>query len=68
MIANMESGRRTSVGLSELLVLARALDVPPLELAFPVGQSELVEVLPGQEVGTWAAAKWFTGGGAVSVS
>ncbi|MFC7326281.1 helix-turn-helix domain-containing protein [Marinactinospora rubrisoli] len=61
VLANLESGRRTTVTLAELIVLARALGVPPLLLAFPVAQEEHTEVLPGQTVGTWAAAKWFTG-------
>lgn len=61
VIANLESGRRDTVSIAELLVLARALEVPPLLLVFPVGRERMTEVLPGKVTGTWAAAKWFTG-------
>lgn len=68
-IANIETGRREKttgrrrrhVTVEELLILARALDVPPVLLLFPLGHAEQVEVLPGQTVGTWAGLKWFTG-------
>lgn len=60
-IANLESGRRDTLTLTELVVLARALDVPPILLIYPVGYAETVEALPGQEVPPWTAAKWFTG-------
>jgi transcriptional regulator with XRE-family HTH domain len=61
VIANLESGRRDSVAVAELLVLARALGVPPLTLVFPLGQEQEMEVLPRTVVPTWQAAKWFTG-------
>ena len=61
VIANLESGRRDTVSVAELLVLARALRVPPLELVFPLGREEMVELLPGETVATWDAARWFTG-------
>jgi transcriptional regulator with XRE-family HTH domain len=63
VLANLESGRRGTVSVPELFVLAKALGVPPLMLLFPVGRSEFMEVLPGREMDTWAAAKWFTGEG-----
>jgi transcriptional regulator with XRE-family HTH domain len=61
VIANLENGRRESVTVAELLVLARALDVPPVLLVFPVGDAPEAEVLPGTLVRTWAATQWFTG-------
>lgn len=61
VIANLESGRRDAVSVAELLVLARALDVAPLLLVFPVGHDPVVEPLPNVVVNTWRAAKWFTG-------
>jgi transcriptional regulator with XRE-family HTH domain len=63
VIANLESGRREAVSIAEVLVLARALGVPPLELIFPLGQEggRTIEVLPNTVVGTWTAAQWFTG-------
>ncbi len=56
----IELGSR-GVDLDEVVALARALRVPPLALAFPLGRCPGVEVLPGQQVGTWEAAKWFSG-------
>lgn len=63
MIAKLEAGLRQSISVPELIVLAAALDVPPLLLALPVGdaEAETVEVLPGREVPPWTAAQWFTG-------
>lgn len=60
-IANFESGRRPTISVAELAVLGRALDVPPIELLFPVGRQEEVEVLPGQELPPWVALRWFAG-------
>lgn len=60
-LANFESGRRPTVSVAEVTVLGKALGVPPIELIFPVGRQELVEVLPGQEMGTWQSVKWFAG-------
>ncbi|MDP9430886.1 MAG: helix-turn-helix transcriptional regulator [Actinomycetota bacterium] len=59
-LSKIENGRR-GIDLDELVALARALEVPPLLLVFPLGVQEAVEVLPGANVETWAAAKWFTG-------
>jgi transcriptional regulator with XRE-family HTH domain len=61
VIANLESGRRDTVSVAEIVVLARALGVPPLLLVFPVGSNATVELLPGEIVDTWSGAKWFTG-------
>lgn len=61
VIAKLEKGIRPTISLAELLVLARAIGVTPVQLLFPIGLEELTEVLPGLTIGTWAAAKWFTG-------
>lgn len=61
VLANLESGRRPTLSLMELLVLAKILQVPPLLLIFPVGDEETIEVLPGLTMNTWDAARWFTG-------
>lgn len=61
VIANLESGRRDTVTIAELLVFAKALRVPPLLLVCPLGREPSVEVLPGAVLDTWAAATWFTG-------
>lgn len=60
VIANWEGGRRTTITLAELLVLARVLDVAPLRLIAPVGTDVLVP-LPDGAVPSWNAARWVTG-------
>jgi transcriptional regulator with XRE-family HTH domain len=61
VLANLESGRRDTVSVAEVLVLAAALDVAPIELICPVGFDEHVEMLPGIPVDPLAAMRWFTG-------
>lgn len=61
VIANLESGRRDTISVAELMVLGRALQVPPVSLVFPIGLADSAEVVPGTSVPTWAAAKWFSG-------
>lgn len=63
VIAKLEKGIRQSVSVAEVIVLGKALGVPPIELIFPIGHDELCEVLPGREMGSWQAAKWFSGEG-----
>jgi hypothetical protein len=58
---NLESGRKTSIAVTEFLVLADVLGVPPVSLLFPLGTDATVEVLPGRLVSTWDALAWFTG-------
>jgi len=60
-LADLENGRRASLTVPELLIIARALDVPPVQLVYPVGHVDAVEALPGQNVPPWTAAKWLTG-------
>ncbi len=61
-VSKIELGQR-GVDLDDVAALAHALRVSPLELMFPLGRETMVEVLPGWHMGTWAAAKWFTGEG-----
>lgn len=63
VIAKLERGLRHSVTLAEVLVLARALEVPPLSLMVPLGEEQDTEILPGDEMGTWPAARWIVGYG-----
>jgi transcriptional regulator with XRE-family HTH domain len=60
-IANYESGRKQSLDVAELLVLAAALGVPPVALLFPNLPDGDVEVLPGQVMASADAMRWFTG-------
>lgn len=58
---NLESGRKASISVADVVVLADVLGVPPVALLFPLGTSPMVEVLPGRELPTWDAVAWFTG-------
>ena len=61
-IANYESGRKQSLDVIELWVIATALGVAPLELLLPGRPDQSVEMLPGgQTATTLAAATWFVG-------
>jgi transcriptional regulator with XRE-family HTH domain len=61
VIANLENGRRESLSVAELLTLAAALEVAPLELLVPLGREPDAEILPGIHVPTWDAAQWVAG-------
>lgn len=61
VLANFEGGRRPALSVAELVVLARILGVPPVQLLFPVGRQQESHALPGEPVDTWEALKWFTG-------
>lgn len=61
VLANLENGRRDAISLPELLVIARALEVAPALLVFPIGQTDKVEFLPGTVASPWLAAQWFSG-------
>lgn len=60
-VQNLESGRRRHLEVGEVVALAAALDLPPILLLYPLGDREEVELLPGQTVSTWDAARWFMG-------
>jgi transcriptional regulator with XRE-family HTH domain len=60
VINNLETGRRASFGVAELLVVAKALDVGPISLLFPLGRQASIEILPALEVPVWEAVAWFT--------
>jgi transcriptional regulator with XRE-family HTH domain len=66
VIANLESGRRTTVTVAEVLVLAQALEVPPAVLLFPVGYATEVEVLPEAVIEPLEAIGWVAGTVAIS--
>src|SRR5436189_2455562 len=60
-IANLESGRKRSLDIAELLIIAAALEVPPVTLLYPDLPNGEVEVLPGQFVSSTVALLRFTG-------
>jgi hypothetical protein len=61
VLANLESGRRETVSVAEVLVLAAALDVAPIDLICPVGFDKQIEMLPGRAMDPLPARRWFTG-------
>ena len=61
VIANLENNRRDIVTVAELLILAAALDVPPVLLVAPVGRARAQEVLPGVQTSPWRARGWIHG-------
>lgn len=60
VIAKLEKGLRQTITVADLLALARALDVPPVTLLFPLNEPE-VELLPGERRGVWSSLLWLTG-------
>jgi len=60
IIANIESGRRRSVSIDEVLVLAKVLDVTPPYLMEPDPDSEGLRV-GDATIGHELAHKWLTG-------
>lgn len=59
-ITNLENSRRGMVTVEELLVLAAALDAPPLELLRPSADDELA-VTPDLAVDAERLVLWFAG-------
>ena len=68
VLANLESGRRDTISVAEVLVLAAALDVAPIDLICPVGFDEQTEMLPGALMDPLSAMRWFTGEWKLDVS
>ena len=58
-LADLENGRRVTFTVAELLVIAAALEIPPLRLIVPLDR-EKVELLPGDETNPWVAMQRFT--------
>ncbi|MFJ8309824.1 MULTISPECIES: helix-turn-helix domain-containing protein [unclassified Streptomyces] len=63
VIAKLEKGIRQTVSVADLLVLAKALDLPPLALVFPVGYEEETEVLPERLEHPVTGLRWASGEG-----
>lgn len=60
-IWEIEAGKRKSIAVPELLIIARALEVPPALLLFPGMPDKPVEALPGWSTASITAAAWFSG-------
>ncbi len=61
VIANLENGRRSSVDVAEVLVLAKVLGVPPVVFLVPLGEVGEIELLPGSMYNTGEALQWVCG-------
>lgn len=66
VLANMEVvGRRQDVGITELMTIAQALDVPLLQLLIPFDQvgdeRTLLRITPQIELSSWHALFWLSG-------
>lgn len=61
VIMRLEHQRRDNVSVSELSVLAAALEISPVLLLYPLGQDEQTEYLPGRKAPTFDAARWWSG-------
>lgn len=60
-LSQLESGNRRSISVAEWLVLAAALEVPPLLLLWPKYPDGRVNMLPEFRVDTFDAHKWVAG-------
>ncbi|WP_395705053.1 helix-turn-helix domain-containing protein [Rhodococcus ruber] len=60
-LTNLETGRKESVVVQEVAILAEALGVPAVELLFPGLPDGPFEYLPGQTATAWKALEQFTG-------
>lgn len=60
-VSDLELGRKKTVTVAELVVLAMALGVPPVELLYPDLPHGPVDVWPQVEVPSIAAVQWFSG-------
>ena len=61
VIADLENGRRKYVAVHELIVLAEALSVSPLELLYGNDNGALIEYVPGDQVQRTVAVQQFSG-------
>lgn len=60
-VSNLESGRRDSITVGEVMAFAAVLEVPPALLLFPIGTDDPVSILPGQTTNPWTAYQCFIG-------
>lgn len=60
-VAKLETGRRESISVQELLALALVLDVPPSWLLVDPKADTRVPIAEGVEVDPWSALLWMSG-------
>ncbi len=60
-ISEIETGRRKSITVTDLILLAAALNTTPVALVYPGPYMEPTRFTPNQEVPEIWAAQWFSG-------
>lgn len=60
-ISEIETGRRKSITVADLTILAAALDTVPIALIYPGPYDENIRALPQLEVPQIWAVRWFSG-------
>lgn len=60
-ISDLETGRRTRLDIAELLIIAAALNVPPVMLLYPRIPDGEIQVTPGISTRSIDAARWHSG-------
>jgi transcriptional regulator with XRE-family HTH domain len=58
-VVNLETGRKESISVQELVAIALALDVSPVSLLYPLDQP--AEIAPGKHRNPFHAVQWFAG-------
>jgi transcriptional regulator with XRE-family HTH domain len=61
IVANLETGRRANVSVSELLALAQVLTVAPMHLLVPLDNEQPYQVTPTQAEPAWVVRGWIAG-------
>ncbi|MBY6366963.1 XRE family transcriptional regulator [Rhodococcus corynebacterioides] len=61
VISDLETGRRRGLDVADLIVLAAALRISPVQLLFPELPRGSVDVLPGRPHESHDAVRWFAG-------
>lgn len=61
VLLKIEGGYRRYLTVAETLILARALDVPPVHLVLPLGTEATYAAAPGLVLPADEALVWFTG-------
>lgn len=60
-VSEYRRGVRKSMPVTDLIILAAALEVPPVAILFPDLATAPTEVLPGEALPSIEAVQWFTG-------
>jgi transcriptional regulator with XRE-family HTH domain len=61
VIMRLEHDRRETVTVSELSILAAALEISPVLLLYPLGRADFTEYLPGHKADALDAVRWWSG-------